>query len=365
MTSFNKSIADGSKPYWTWGPLIFTGFYFLPTIIHFNNISAVNIMAIFALFAAFIFLYSKAVYAKGNSVIPLLISMTALTALGTYFTPGTQTLFGYIAFIAGFNLSIKRSSLAIVFLWSVILITGYVFAHANVYFYAPSILISLGLFVFGSSTQRDVIHALKEAKSQEKIEQLATIAERERIARDLHDVIGHSLSSIALKSELAEKLIALNEIDKASAEIKVVAAMSREILSEVREAVSGLKQLNLSTKIKELTNELSNQGLVVETQYELSEINSTIESSLVLILTEAVTNIMRHSDANNVYIHLYEQHQNIHLSVKDNGKQTSFQKGNGLLGINERCLALNGEFIIHNEDGFNLEIVLPNGRKHD
>lgn len=359
MNTFHHSIADGNRPYWTWGPLIFTGFYFLPIIINFTQFTTLSILAAFSLYFTFIYLYSKAVYARGNNVIPWLMTMTILSALGTYFTPGTQTLFGYVAFIAGFNLSIKRSSIAMLLLLSVILIAGYVFAQAHLYFYIPSLLICLGLFVFGLAAQRDAKHEIEQNKNQEKIEQLATIAERERIARDIHDVIGHSLSSIALKSELAEKLIRLNEHEKAADEIKTVAAMSREILSEVRAAVTGLKQLNLGTKIQELTQALSNQGIKVNNQSSILPFNSMIESTLVLILTEAVTNVMRHSNATEVDIKLFEKDQNIHLIVKDNGNCENYTKGNGLIGISERCEQLNGKFMIANEHGFSLKIILP------
>lgn len=360
MNTFHHSIADGNKPYWTWGPLIFTGFYFLPSITNPSALTAFNIVGLLGLFCLFLLMYAKAVYTKGNDVIPLLVLMTIVTGLGTYITPGTQTLFGYIAFIAGFNLSIKKSTLTVIFLWSVIVTSGYIFAHASIYFFIPSLLISLGLFIFGMAAQRDAKHVMQQSQSQEKIEQLAAIAERERIARDIHDVIGHSLSSIALKSELAEKLIALNEHAKAAIEIKAVATISREILSEVREAVSGLKHLNLLSKITDLSAELSTQGFSVKKQSSVKQLDSIIESTLVLILTEAVTNIMRHSKGNQVDITLYDEAQHTHLIIKDNGDQTAYTRGNGLLGIYERCEQLNGECIIKNTQGFSMHIALPN-----
>jgi len=213
--------------------------------------------------------------------------------------------------------------------------------------------------VFGSSTQRDVKHRIAQARSQEKIEQLATIAERERIARDLHDLIGHSLSSIALKAELADKYIELNQQDNAQQEIKQVAQLSRDILSEVRHAVSGLKKYNLADSLNKLIVELRQHKFTVQCDNTLPTISAKIESTLSLILTEAITNILRHSHGNKVSIVLSSNNQQISLAINDNGKCGSFVQGNGLQGISERCQQLNGTVSIDTKSGFALNITLP------
>ena len=359
MTSFNRSIADSNNPYWVWGPLVFTGFYFLPVIFNFSQISNFDLAGIFSIFIGFLLLYRQAVYARGEHAIIWLIALTILVSLGTSFTFGTQSLFGYIAFVAGFNLSFKKSSTGLLVLCSAIILSAYFFTDLNIYFYLPALLMSIGLFVFGFSTQRDVIHRIKEAHSQEKIEQLATIAERERIARDLHDLIGHSLSSIALKAELADKYLSLKEQSKAQQEISEVAILSREILSEVRQAVSGLKKQNLSNSLNKLMAELINQNFTVECNNKLKTLSATIESTLVLILTEAVTNILRHSTGDKVALELWQENNQVKLTIHDNGHCDDFIQGNGLQGIHERCQQLNGQLSIDNKQGFMLNITLP------
>lgn len=316
-------------------------------------------MNIVGLYVGFLLLYRQAVYAKGEQVIIWLIALTVLVSLGTSITYGTQSLFGYIAFVAGFNLTFKKSSSALILLFIAILLSAYFFTGFNAYFYLPALLICLGLFVFGSATQRDIKHRITEARSQEKIEQLATIAERERIARDLHDLIGHSLSSIALKAELADKYLGLGQQEHAKQEIKQVAQLSREILSEVRQAVSGLKKYNLSDSLNKLIAELHQQQFTVQCDNSLPAINAQVESTLTLILTEAITNILRHSNGDAVSIVLSSANQQISLAIHDNGKCGNFVQGNGLQGISERCQQLNGNVSIDTESGFALNIILP------
>lgn len=361
MNTFNTSIAEG-KFFWAWGPLIFTSFYFLPTITGWYQLSTIDVIYVASLYALFVLVYRQAIHSKGDSVIPWLIAMATVLLLGTYFTSGTQALFGYVAFIAGFNLSIKKSSFVVIILLLVIFLSGYLFTNNDVHFYVPAILISIGLFSFGAFTQRDVVHQIKEMQSEQQIEQLATIAERERIARDLHDVIGHHLSSIALKAELAGKYIHLKDDKNACKEIEAVASMSREMLTEVRHAVSDLKLQNLKSKFEKLMSELTNQGLHVDPHYEINSLPANVESTLALILTESVTNIMRHSNATTVKVHLFTKDKKVYLHITDNGTYSSYAKGNGLIGIEERCLQLHGKLTINTDNGFSLSVVLPNER---
>src|SRR5690606_29364533 len=100
----------------------------------------------------------------------------------------------------------------------------------------PGIVPMIGLTFFGIIYRDAMIYAEKERKSQAQLEQLAKVAERERIARDLHDVLGHTLSSIALKSQLAEKLGNINDMDGALKEIKEVSQIASTALFDVRQA---------------------------------------------------------------------------------------------------------------------------------
>jgi two-component system sensor histidine kinase DesK len=205
---------------------------------------------------------------------------------------------------------------------------------------------------------------LSEQRSQQQIEQLATVAERERIARDLHVLLGHTLSSIALKAELAEKLAEAGQVEKSIDEISQVAQITREALSEVRQAVSGYKSKDPQAEVDKIVSRLADKKFNVVQEISLRNLTPKAESSLLLILKEAVTNILRHSNGDRVMIKTQQTEKSILLTIFDNGthfkdknKQPLFS--NGLTGIVERVNALNGQFTIDTNKGFELNIILP------
>ena len=359
---FNQRLADGTKPYWIWGPLVFSGFFFLPTVFSFDHFSWQAIVASVAIYLCFLALYIKAVFTPGEKVALPIFLMLLLFISGTYITPGTQSLFGFAAYFCGFNFSRNKGIQGLIGILLGIFLSAYLFNFYDFYFTTPAVIISIALFFFGSAERRDRIHQQKENLSQQKIEQLATIAERERIARDLHDLVGHSLSSIALKAELAQKLMNAEKIGQAKQEISAVAELSRQILAEVRQAVSGLKHRSLAAQIEKLSQELKQQEFDVEINNSLSELPADIESTLTLILTEAVTNILRHSQGDKVKLELAPSSLGYHARISDNGMVSDIVRGNGLKGIQERCQALKGSFSMEHQNGCVLDINLPGGQ---
>src|SRR5262249_21649918 len=133
-------------------------------------------------------------------------------------------------------------------------------------------------------------------RAQEEIEHLAKIAERERIARDLHDVLGHTLSVIVLKSELASK-IAEKDPRRAVQEIKDVERMSREALPQVRNTIQGYHARSLQAEAEQATAALEAAGVKVSCELAHADIPAAHEGVLALALREAVTNIIRHAGA--------------------------------------------------------------------
>lgn len=348
---YNVALAQDKKSYWVWGPLAFSFFYFLPLIFNLSAFSATRLLGVVAIYVLFILLYAKAMFAKGAKAQPFILAIVILSFSGTYITPGTQALFGYAAFFTGFNFAFKRGVVLLGLILSTVVAAAFTFNYLDVFFLAPALIVSTGMFFIAQAERRDRIHRLKEAKSEEQIEQLATIAERERIARDLHDLVGHSLSSIALNAELAQKLIQAGKAEDAAQYIQQVAQQSRNTLSEVRHAVSGLKQVNLSGQLDKLTKELVNHGYQVNVTNELNTLNAKEESQIILILTELVTNILRHSSGSEVSISL-TQDEKPEICVQDNGTVSDFNAGNGLNGIKERCQQIGAQLSVDNSQGF-------------
>jgi two-component system, NarL family, sensor histidine kinase DesK len=353
--TLHVALAQDKKPYWVWGPLAFSLFYFLPLFFNLEYFLPTRIIFVGLIYLCFIYFYRLACLASGEKALLPVIGIISLATFGTFITPGTQALFGFAAYFLGFNFSFNKGFFGLWATLACIVTTAFFNAYVDVAFLAPAIIISVGLFFLGQAERKDRIYRAKDAKSQQQIKQLATIAERERIARDLHDLVGHSLSSIALNADLAEKLIQADKTEQAKVYIAEVAAMSRQTLSEVRHAVSGLKEVNLDSQLTKLTSELTKQGFDVNVDNNLQNITAKVESHLTLIVTELVTNILRHSNGDKVDICLKEN-GSVALSVFDNGKSNTAQVGNGLSGIKERCEQIGANLTIEQEQGFLVQI---------
>jgi two-component system, NarL family, sensor histidine kinase DesK len=194
--------------------------------------------------------------------------------------------------------------------------------------------------------------------AHEEIEQLAKVAERERIARDLHDVLGHTLSLITLKSELAGKLIDRDPA-QAKAEIRDVEQTARQALADVRQAIGGYRSKGLEAEIKQAKTTLETAGVRVELRSSPLELPATQESVLALSLREAVTNVLRHAQARQCHLRLERVNGHCHLEIKDDGRGGHQVEGNGLRGMRERVEALGGTVERDTSSGTRLRITLP------
>ncbi len=183
------------------------------------------------------------------------------------------------------------------------------------------------------------------------------MAERERIARDLHDVLGHTLSLIILKSELASKL-ADRDPQRARQEIRDVERISREALSEVRQAVRGYRA-GLQHELDGAAEMLRAASIVLTTQLDPIPLAPAQEAILALALREAVTNVVRHADAKRCTIGLGRTGDEIRLFVSDDGRGGTREDGAGVTGMRERIAALGGSVIRDGSRGTTLTVTLP------
>lgn len=196
--------------------------------------------------------------------------------------------------------------------------------------------------------------------AHEEIERLAKVAERERIGRDLHDLLGHTLSVITLKSELASKL-AQTDPERAEREMAEVAGVSRGALKEVREAVRGLREGGLMGEVEGAKRALSAAGVAFSYHAEPFPLSPAQESTLALALREAVTNVVRHAHATRCTARLARQGEMVTLTVEDDGCAEPAPEGTGLAGMRERAEALGGSFRRRLGDGTRLTVSLPGG----
>ncbi|WP_431634057.1 sensor histidine kinase [Dyella sp. KULCS107] len=197
--------------------------------------------------------------------------------------------------------------------------------------------------------------------SQEEVRRLATLAERERIGRDLHDLLGHTLSLVALKSELARKL-ALRDPPSAQREMEEVERVARHALGEVRAAVTGMRRSDLAAELLSARLMLEASGIVFACDgCESLDLPHAIEAPLALVLREAVTNIHRHARATEARIDISNAQGELRMRISDNGCGGLAAHGNGVSGMRERVRALGGTLAIDSppRKGTVLELRVP------
>jgi len=197
--------------------------------------------------------------------------------------------------------------------------------------------------------------------SQDEVRRLATLTERERIGRDLHDLLGHTLSLVTLKSELARKL-ALIDPPRAQREMEEVERVARHALGEVRAAVTGMRRSDIAAELVSARLMLEASGLVFEAEWpEGIELPAALEAPLALVLREAITNIHRHARARSASVRFRFEPETFQMYISDNGCGGLAAHGNGVSGMRERVRALGGSLHIDSpaRKGTTLKVTVP------
>jgi two-component system sensor histidine kinase DesK len=212
---------------------------------------------------------------------------------------------------------------------------------------AITLLSGFGQHLHMANLRKDVALRL----SQEEVRRLAVLAERERIGRDLHDLLGHTLSLVTLKSELARRL-ALADPARAQREMEEVERVSRHALAEVRAAVSGMRRSDLGAELVSARLMLEASGIVfVAESPEAPALPPEVEAPLALVLREAVTNIHRHARATAASVRLGVTTEGFEMRISDNGRGGLAAHGNGVSGMRERVRGLGGTLAIDSPAG--------------
>src|SRR3954471_13762244 len=180
-------------------------------------------------------------------------------------------------------------------------------------------------------------------EARDELARNAVAEERLRFARDLHDLLGHSLSLIALKSELASRLAELDPA-RAREEMADVEAAARRALAEVRDAVSGYRQVSCAQALAEARSALSAAGIALKAPSAVPPLPGTLDAVLGWAGREGTTNALRHGGARSVTVELITTEDDASLPVTDDGRGPSASgvAGAGLRGLSERVRALGG-----------------------
>jgi two-component system sensor histidine kinase DesK len=228
------------------------------------------------------------------------------------------------------------------------------------YFWLPAIFMSitLGLLNINRTEILKKNKALKQ--SQQETKHLAKIAERERISRDLHDLLGHSLSVITLKSELAGKMIDKGlPSEKIKIEIKAVEELSRKTLAQVRDAVKGYNIATIKGELLQVRVATEAAKIELIENIELESLPTGIESELALIIREAITNVIRHAETEKVWIVLKQVATHLTLTISDQGQITAIKEQSGMQNMRTRINKMGGEMNVASVPNTQLKFTLP------
>jgi two-component system sensor histidine kinase DesK len=322
-----------------------------------------------AAFAVFLCVFTTYIRANSLRLRGAMVAATFLLGMVTFpFNGGASTFFVYAAGFLPFIIERARTVVALMVAEAAAICAETLLLHLH----WPNTWIALTLIVaIGGSNiffaaQRRAECALRDA--QEENIALAAVAERERIARDLHDVLGHTLSVIVLKAELAGRVLATEEAASAQSararkEIGDVETIARTALAEVREAIGGYRSRGLRAELAEARETLAAAGVTLvcdEPPAALPQLSAREETTLSLALREAVTNIIRHARATTCTVR-FTVREGVHeLAVSDNGSGCdSLQEGNGLRGMRERVEQAGGRLALTQGKGTHLRITLP------
>jgi two-component system, NarL family, sensor histidine kinase DesK len=219
----------------------------------------------------------------------------------------------------------------------------------------------LGLWATAFVRQVATVEELRSAR--EELARMAVNEERLRFARDLHDLLGHSLSLITLKSELAGRLLP-EEPEKAETEVHDIEEVARQALGEVREAVAGYRSPTLDEELAGAAEMLAAAAIDFEIENEAGLLPREIDGVLAWAVREGTTNVIRHSQARNCHILLAREDGMVYATITDDGRGETDQgtSGSGLPGLAERVATFSdGEFDAGPlpEGGFRLRVELP------
>jgi two-component system sensor histidine kinase DesK len=353
MRLLPKNRDHGWAPY-TW--LLYCSFFFLNPIV--NHAGWKTWLAIGLGTTVFLVLYFSFFWIKCPWN---LLNVAGMLLLGVGFSPFNEGACTFFVFTAAFiPFAVEKESTALKLLATVLAIATleWWLLHLSGWFlfYGGGLATVVGAGNIYFAQRNRANERLR--KANEEIGHLAKVAERERIARDLHDVLGHTLSVIILKSELAGKLID-HDPKRAKAEMADVEQTSRAALADVRSTIRGYRAHSLEAELKQAKATLETAGVTVRSESEEVRLTAAQESVVALVVREAVTNVVRHAHARNCHLRLMPVNGSCRIEIQDDGRGGGTVEGNGLRGMRERVEALGGTLDRENRVGTRLCIEFP------
>lgn len=289
-----------------------------------------------------------------------------VTLLGIVATPpntGASVLFVYVAAVVGVSES-RRDALrwlvGLTVLVSVLTVGSTVPMPWRLWGLVPLLFIwVIGLMQIDEAAREREAAELRARNG--RIGHLATVAERERIARDLHDLLGHSLTGVVMRAQLVGQLTGPDP-DRARAEAAEIERIARSALTEVRRAVSGWRQASLDAELEAAGRALAAAGVELTVRRDPGLVLlGAAEHELALALREATTNVARHAGARTCRVAIQRHADELRMVVADDGVGGNTPAGGGLSGMHERIAALGGRVVRTGTAGTTVTVAVSLG----
>src|SRR6187402_150463 len=339
--------------------LAYTLFFFIDPI---QRHSATHWMWFALVYVLFVALYVAVPFVRGRVRTTVLVALFVLPFL---YVPFSESASGMFCFsLASLPFILKDANVVIRLL---LLQVGLIVSEGLVLGLSPwnfglgvffTVIVTLTNLHFAQKAEAD----RKLLMAQSEVERLAKTAERERIARDLHDVLGHTLTLVVLKSQVAERLIETNP-EKAAEEVRQIQSSARQALAEVREAVLGFRSHGLAAEMEKAEDVLRSAGIAYEHRMDPVTLPTLLsreqEMTLSLGVREAVTNVVRHSRASQCSLRVDVEGKTVRMVVSDDGVGGDGHGGFGLKGMRERVEMLGGKLLLDGASGMRLVVEMP------
>lgn len=340
-TSVQGDTSAGTSRHAQWGQLIYLGFYFLPPLMLPTRPWHWTLLLL--AFALFLWVYQRVNQPGSQTNWPALSLLALIASAITPLNSGSMAMFAYVSFFLGFWLKGTRFVLAMLILlgWQAAWLWYW---HPSGWLQAYALIVCSGVSLSGLVERLRQAHQRQQARSNAELASMARQLERERIARDLHDLLGHSLASIALKAELTDLLLSRQQTEQARQQLAALQQLARHSLQQVRDTISGYRAQGLQTLLPSLLAQLRSNGWQCHVGPEIAELAADCPPAIELALTELCTNLLRHSSGRQMWLSASAQHQHWLLQLRDDGPCQQLTAGSGLDGIRQRLTALGGDF---------------------
>ncbi|ETT58447.1 integral membrane sensor signal transduction histidine kinase [Paenibacillus sp. FSL R7-277] len=351
-------------------------FYLVFPVLNLDGYSGYKLVWGVALLLLFLVIYRQLYWAEERTYTAWLgLQMLIIVVLTVVYSPYNMYMGFFTSNFIGWYTDLRRFRRALAIFTAMLIALALLsldqmYSTGGLLFMVPfALMMLISPFGIRSMNRRRMLEKELD-QANEVIREMIKREERMRIARDLHDTMGHTLSLITLKSQLIEKMVVKNP-ERAQAEAREIQRTSRAALRQVRELVSEMRAVSVAEELVEAAEMLRSAEIALEVEGDaaLLGVSALTQSILSLCIKEGVTNIVKHSRADQCRISIVMTPGEVQITLEDNGigvdacgsESTDRRDGNGMKGMGERLALIDGSLTLAQRPGggTRLTVVTP------